>query len=106
ATALIHLVKLPGKLEVDSGGVNAEISADGQKSGRVPGTVDVPAGDRTLTFKAARYLDHVERITIAGGGEHQKLKVALKPSFGVVSISSVPVGAQLQGDGKAVGGRP
>ena len=46
-------------------------------SARVPGIVDVPAGERTLTFKAPRYLDHVERLTIAGGGEKQQLKVAL-----------------------------
>jgi hypothetical protein len=60
-TGLIHLVKLPGKLQVDTGGVAAEISADGLRLGRVPGTVDVPPGDRTLTLKAPRYLDHVER---------------------------------------------
>ena len=106
AQALIHLVKLPGKLQVDTGGVAAEISADGLRLGRVPGTVDVPAGERTLTFKAPRYLDHVERLTIAGGGERQKLKVALKPSFGVVSISSVPAGAQIEVDGKAAGVTP
>src|SRR6185295_3229217 len=35
ARALIHLVKLPGKLEVDSGGVKAEMSADGALIGRV-----------------------------------------------------------------------
>jgi formylglycine-generating enzyme required for sulfatase activity len=106
AQALIHLIKLPGKLQVDTGGVAAEISADGLRLGRVPGTVDVPAGERTLTFKAPRYLDHVERLTIAGGGERQKLKVALKPSFGVVSISSVPAGAQIEVDGKAAGVTP
>ena len=106
AQALIHLVKLPGKLQVDTGGVAAEISADGQRLGRVPGTVNVPAGDRTLTFKAPRYLDHVERLAIAGGGELQKLKVALKPSFGVVSISSVPAGAQIEVDGKSAGVTP
>jgi formylglycine-generating enzyme required for sulfatase activity len=106
AKALIHLIKLPGKLEVDTGGVAAEISADGLKLGRVPGTVDVPAGDRTLTFKAARHLEHVERLTIAGGGERQQLKVALKPSFGVVNISSVPAGAQIEVDGKPAGVTP
>ena len=104
--ALIHLVKLPGKLQVDSGGVNAEISADGRRIGRVPGTVEVPAGERTLTFKAARYLDHVERVNIAGGGEQQKLKVALKPNFGVISISSMPAGAQIEVDGKPAGVTP
>jgi formylglycine-generating enzyme required for sulfatase activity len=106
AHALIHLVKLPGVLQVDSGGVAAEISADGAPLGRVPGSVQVPAGDRTLTFKAPRYLDHVERLTIAGGGEKQQLKVALKPSFGVVSISSVPTGAQVEVDGKPAGVTP
>ncbi|HEY6125988.1 MAG TPA: SUMF1/EgtB/PvdO family nonheme iron enzyme [Steroidobacteraceae bacterium] len=106
AKALIHLVKLPGILEVDTGGVAAEISADGAPLGRVPGPVKVPAGDRTLTFKAPRHLDHVERLTIAGGGEKQQLKVALKPSFGVVTISSVPAGAQIEVDGKAAGITP
>jgi len=106
AHALIHLVKLPGVLEVDTGGVAAEISADGAPLGRVPGAVKVPAGDRTLTFKAARHLDHVERLTIAGGGEKQQLKVALKPSFGVVSLSSVPAGAQVEVDGKPAGITP
>jgi formylglycine-generating enzyme required for sulfatase activity len=106
AQALIHLVKLPGKLEVDTGGVAAEISADGARLGTVPGTVDAPAGDRTLTFKAPRHLDHVERVTILGGGERQNLKVALKPSFGVVSISSVPAGAQIEVDGKPAGVTP
>jgi formylglycine-generating enzyme required for sulfatase activity len=106
ARALIHLVKLPGKLNVDSGGVTAEISADGRRIGRVPGIVDVPAGERTLTFRAPRYLDHVERLTIAGGGEKQDLKVALKPNFGVVSLSSVPAGATIEVDGKAAGVTP
>jgi hypothetical protein len=95
-----------GKLQVDSGGVNAEISVDGKRIGRVPGTVDVPAGERTLTFRAARYLDHVEHVNIAGGGEQQKLKVALKPNFGVISISSVPAGAQIEVDGKPAGVTP
>jgi len=106
ARALIHLVKLPGKLEVDTGGVTAEISADGAKLGTVPGVVDVPAGDRTLTFKAARHLDHVERLRIEGGGEKQTLTVALKPNFAVVSVSSVPGGAQIEVDGKPAGVTP
>ena len=106
ARALIHLVKLPGKLQVDTGGVAAEISADGAPLGKVPGTVDVPAGERTLTFKAARHLDHVERLTIAGGGEQQDLKVALKPNFAVIDISSVPAGAAIEVDGKPAGVTP
>ncbi|HET7811118.1 MAG TPA: PEGA domain-containing protein [Steroidobacteraceae bacterium] len=106
ARALIHLVKLPGRIEVDSGGVKAEMSADGALIGRVPGTLEVPAGERTLTFRAPRYLDSVERLAVKGGGELQKLKVALKPNFGVISVSSVPAGAEIQVDGKAVGVTP
>jgi formylglycine-generating enzyme required for sulfatase activity len=106
ATALIHLVKLPGRIEVDTGGVRAEISADGAPLGTVPGIVDVPAGDRTLTFRAPRYLDQVERLVVTGGGEKQKIKVALKPSFAIVSVSSVPAGAQIEVDGKPAGVTP
>ena len=106
ARALIHLVKLPGKLKVDTGGVAAEISADGARLGRVPGTVDVPAGERTLTFKAPRYLDHVQRLIVTGGGTKQDLKIALKPNFAVVTLSSVPNGAQIEVDGKPAGVTP
>ena len=106
AHALIHLVKLPGKL---AGGHRRRRRGDFRRrrarSGAVPGTVDVPAGERTLTFKAPRYLDHVERLTIEGGGEKQQLKVALKPNLRASSASvSVPAGAQIEVDGKA-GGR-
>ena len=106
ATPLIHLVKLPGKLHVDTGGVKAEISADGARVGMVPGVVDVPAGERTLTFHAPRYLDHVQRMTIVGMGEKQDLKVALKPNFGVVTVSSVPAGATIEVDGQKLGITP
>jgi len=106
ARALIHLVKLPGRLTVDTGGVAAEISADGARIGRVPGIVDVPAGERTLTFRAPRYLDHVERLNIAGGGEQQQLKIALKPNFAVISVGSIPAGAQIEVDGKPAGVTP
>jgi formylglycine-generating enzyme required for sulfatase activity len=106
ARALIHLVKLPGRLEVDTGGVTAEISADGARLGVVPGIVDVPAGERTLTFTAARHLDHVERLRIEGGGVMQALQVRLKPNFAVVDVSSVPAGAQIEVDGEPAGQTP
>jgi formylglycine-generating enzyme required for sulfatase activity len=106
ARALIHLVKLPGKLTVDTGGVAAEISADGAPVGKVPGVVDVPAGDRTLTFRAPRHLEHVERLSIKGGGEKQSIKVSLKPNFAVISISSVPSGAAIEVDGNPAGVTP
>jgi hypothetical protein len=51
--ALIHLVKLPGQIEVDTGGVRAEISADGARVGAVPGTVAVPAGARSPSGRRA-----------------------------------------------------
>src|SRR6185503_19912254 len=66
----------------------------------------VPAGERTLTLKAPRYLENVERMTILGGGEKQDLKVALKPNFGVVTVSSVPTGATIEVDGQNAGVTP
>ncbi len=106
ASALIHLVKLPGKLTVDTGGVAAIVSVDGAPIGKAPGELTVPAGERTLTIRAPRYLDHVERIRIEGAGERQQLRVALKPSFGVVNVSSVPTGAQIEIDGRPQGVTP
>jgi formylglycine-generating enzyme required for sulfatase activity len=103
---LMHLNKLPGLITVDTGGVAAEVMVDGAPVGKVPGEVSVPAGDRTLTIRAPRHLDHLERLAVTGGGAKQNVSVKLAPSFGVVAISSVPSGAAIEVDGQAQGVTP
>jgi formylglycine-generating enzyme required for sulfatase activity len=101
-----RLVKLPGKLHIDTGGVAAVVSIDGADSGRAPGDIDVPPGDRTITLRAPRYLDYVAHLAIEGAGAKQTLTASLKPAWGTVEISTVPTGAQIDIDGVNSGVAP
>lgn len=106
ATVKLRLEKLPGRLIIDTGGVAAEVSVDGVEVGKAPGEIDVPAGVRTVTLRAPRYLDHVSTLTIEGAGVKQELKAQLQPSWGTLSVQSIPANAQLSIDGKVVGNAP
>jgi len=104
--AVLQLEKLPGRVTIDTGGVVAELSVDGKQVGQVPAVVEIAAGDRTLTLRAPRYLDQIARIKVLGRGEPQTVTVAMRPSFGVLKIASVPAGATVTVDGKVLGNTP
>jgi len=101
-----RLVKLPGKLHIDTGGVAAVVSIDGAESARAPGDIEVPPGERTITLRAPRYLDYVAHLTIEGAGAKQTLTATLKPAWGTVEISTVPAGADIDIDGVNSGVAP
>jgi formylglycine-generating enzyme required for sulfatase activity len=104
--ARLRLEKTPGKLRVDTDGVAASIIVDGVEAGKAPGEVSVPPGARTITLRAARYLDHVESVNIEGGGARQDLKTTLLPSWGTVKVTAVPEGATVSVDGTEMGKAP
>jgi formylglycine-generating enzyme required for sulfatase activity len=102
----LRLAKLPGKLDIDTGGVAATVSADGAVVGRAPGEVEVPAGSRTITLRAPRYLDYVTTVEVEGASVRQELKASLQPAWGTLNISSNPAGARVSVDGREVGPAP
>lgn len=102
----LSLAKLPGKLAVDTGGIAATVSVDGVEVGKAPGVLTIPAGERTLFIRAPRYLDYIANVTIAGAGEHQALKVSLKPSWGTLKVLSIPERAHVAVDGVDSGAAP
>ena len=91
----LQLKEMPGVLEIDTGGVAARVYVDGAEAGRAPGEVAVAGGERTLTLRAERYLDHVEKLRIAGRGARQPLSVRLQPSWGALEVSATTAGAAL-----------
>ncbi len=101
-----RLGKLPGKLHVDTGGVPGVLIVDGAESGKVPGDIEVAAGDRTITVHAPRYLDFTTHMAVKGSSVHQALKVALKPAWGSVEVTSIPADAQISVDGVDLGASP
>jgi hypothetical protein len=102
----LRLDKLPGKLNVDTGGVAATVSVDGVEIGHAPGVLSVPAGERTVMISAPRYVDYITNLTVEGAGERQNLKVTLQTSWGSLKVLSNPEGAHVSVDGVDGGTTP
>ena len=101
-----RLAKLPGKLHIDTGGIAVAVIVDGAEAGRAPGDIAVPAGERTITLRAPRYVDSINRVSVLGAGARQNLIARLEPSWGSLAISAVPVGAHVKVDGVDSGTAP
>ena len=97
----LRLEPLPGILDIDTGGVPAKVFIDGAEAGGAPGPLEVAAGERTLTLRAPRHLDAVQRVTVQGRGVRQPLAIALRPSWGRLEASATTAGASLSVDGAA-----
>lgn len=97
----LQLVRKPGIVIVDTGGVAAEATVDGAPLGPVPGELKIPAGTRTLTLRAERYLDLVQTLDVQGGGVRQDLKVAMQTSWGKLAVSATVADATLSVDARA-----
>jgi PEGA domain len=102
----LRLHKLPGKLNVDTGGVAAMVSVDGVEAGPAPGVLSVPAGERTLIIRAPHYVDYITNLTVNGAEESQDLHVSLQTSWGALKLLSIPEGAHVSVDGVDAGTTP
>ncbi len=103
---VVALVRLPGLVAFDTGGVAAELSVDGVVKGSLPGEIELPAGTRELAVQADRYEPQQVRFEVAGGGERQELKVTLVPLFSKLTVTSVPAGATVWTDDRELGKTP
>jgi formylglycine-generating enzyme required for sulfatase activity len=84
----LRLEPLPGILQVDTGGIAAELFIDGARAGSVPGDISVSRGTRTLMVRAERFFDEIRQIEIEGYGARQVLSVPLRPSWGTIAVSA------------------
>ncbi len=101
--ARLRLAKLPGKLRIDTNGVAARVFIDSVEAGKAPGTVEAPAGARTIALRASRYLDYVVNVDVEGLGHRQDVKAVLQPSWGTIKINAIPANAQVNVDGQNAG---
>jgi len=106
AALRLALAPLPGRLQIDTGGVVAEVSVDGVAAGIAPGTVNVPPGRRTITLRAPHHVDYVTTLEIAGAGAHQDLHLRLQSAWGNLTVTAVPEGAHVSVDGEDKGAAP
>jgi formylglycine-generating enzyme required for sulfatase activity len=102
----VALEYLPGIIDIDTGGIQAEVLVDGQVAGAVPGEVEIEAGARDLILRAPRHVDHVARLEVSGGGERQQLSVQLQPAIGFLVLDTSPAGAMVLVDGQQLGPAP
>lgn len=103
---VVALERLPGLVAVDTGGIEATLAVDGVTIGKLPAEHELPAGTRELAVTAPHYAEERLRFEVAGGGERQELRVALKPLFARVGVSSVPAGATVWADDRELGTTP
>ena len=103
---IVPLQRLPGRVSVDAGGIEATLIVDGREMGALPGEYELAAGTRELLIKAPRYEEHRESLVVAGGGEVQSLSVTMLPAFAGVTVESIPAGARVIVDGEDVGATP
>lgn len=99
ARLALRLTKLPGIVAIDTGGVAATVTVDGAEAGKAPGELSIPAGERTLTLRAERHLDVVQKLTVEGAGARQELSVRFQPSWGQLAVSATTPGAAVAVEG-------
>jgi formylglycine-generating enzyme required for sulfatase activity len=103
---VVALVRLPGLVAFDTGGVAATLAVDGTAIGPLPGEYELKAGTRELLIEAPRYAEFRMRFDVAGGGERQELPVKLEPQFARLTVTSVPAGAVVWADDVELGPTP
>jgi formylglycine-generating enzyme required for sulfatase activity len=97
----LRLDPLPGVLELDTGGVAAQVFIDGAEAGRAPGAIEVAAGERTLLLRAPRFLDAVRKVEVEGRGVRQPLSIEMRSNWGRLEASVTAGVAALSVDGAA-----
>ena len=103
---VVPLMRLPGRVSFDTGGLEATLTVDGQKLGAVPGQFELPAGKRELLVEAPRHEAWRGTLEVTGGGEEQSVAVKLEEAFAGVTVESVPSGAKVLVDGEQAGTTP
>jgi hypothetical protein len=94
-----------GHLSVTSRPPGAAVVVDGKPAGLAPQTLPLAAGDHSLLVIRERFEPAERTVTIADG-VNQTVDVELQRLQGVLSILSVPPGAQVVVDGEPAGETP
>lgn len=97
----LRLAPLPGIVEIDTGGVIARVFVDGAELGKTSDDIKVAEGERTLTLRADRHLDVIQRVKVTGKGVRQLLRIPMQSSWGRLEVTAASSGATITVDGAA-----
>ncbi len=99
--------RLPGVVTIASNVEGARVQVDGIDLGVTPLVdIEIEAGEHQMTLSKARYLDASQSIAIEGRSVEQSFSASLEPAWAVVSLTTLPAGADVLVDGQVVGTTP
>ncbi len=99
--------KLPGLIDLTSTPVGVTVLIDGISVGETPlAGVEIPAGNRVISFTHKRYLPVERTIEVEGFGKKLALQVELEPAWATITLQTEPQGAALTVDGEEQGVTP
>lgn len=99
-----ELAKLPGRVTFTSDPPGAAVAVDGTARGSTPtDPVEVPAGNREITFTAPRYQPLALVVDITGMDQAQTVEGTLAPNWADVTLDTVPPGAEILLDDEPTG---
>lgn len=103
----IELRRRPDFYTISSAPEGVEVLIAGKSFGLTPlEAVAIDPGEHTVEFKHLRYLAHSENIDVLGGGNTIRKSVEMQPAWAELTINSVPEGAQVFSDQRALGVTP
>jgi len=100
--ALVEIVPGNGRLQVSSNPEEAKLFLDGYYRGHTPfDSVSIRDGKYKLTLTKPDYLDYSQDITIYSG-KVTKIEGKLKSKYGKISLTYVPMNANIYLDGQKI----
>lgn len=111
----LKMQKRPGRLMIrayDSGNtenniIGAQVYVDGTVVGNTPvENLEILPGLRKIKILAEKYQDFQTDVNVLGCDKFQELNMALLPSWSDITVSSVPLEANVLIDGKSFGKTP
>ena len=100
--------RLPGLISIITEGLaGARAKIDGVDVGTTPiSEIPVEYGNHRLEVTYERYLDFETAIDIEGRGVQQEFTAQLEPAWALISLATVPEGAEVMLDGEVIGETP
>ncbi|MBT8101253.1 MAG: PEGA domain-containing protein, partial [Gammaproteobacteria bacterium] len=103
----VSMRRLPGRLSVSTGDVDAIVTIDNSQVGKAPfGPLELQPGEHSVAVKADRYLPFMDVIEVQGLDLDVQLHVQLVPRWSNVQIRSEPAGATIFAGERALGQTP
>ena len=101
------LQRLPGRVTIESDPSAALLQVDGTPRGRTPlAALELEPGSHRLRLELPRYQPLEQELVVAGGGKRQRLRLSLRPDWGVVQLTSDPPGAEIWEQDERLGRTP